>query len=80
MGPCYGTLVRSVLWAPVVYMVYDWYILGCKLAAHIRALRKTLGEVASVTVANILVPASLCRQVASYASKLYPKMILAQTC
>ena len=35
------SLVGSVLWAPILYMVYSWYVFGSGSGAH----RKTLGEV-----------------------------------
>ena len=48
MGPCYGPgwiLVGSVLWAPILYMVYNWYVLGSELEPMLGAHSKTLGMV-----------------------------------
>ena len=33
--------LASVLWAPVLYMVHSWYVLGSRLRAH----RKALGHI-----------------------------------
>ena len=40
MGPCW-ILVGSVLWAPILCIVHNWYVLGSRLTAH----RKTIGSV-----------------------------------
>ena len=47
MGPRYGPLLDSggfVLWARILYMVYNWNVLASRLGTHTkRPPRKTLG-------------------------------------
>ena len=42
LGRCW-ILVRSVLWALVLYMVQNWYVLGCRLGAHTKGPQENLG-------------------------------------
>ena len=37
MGPCQrpcSIVVTSVLWAPISYLTFRWYLLGCRLGGH----------------------------------------------